>query len=95
MLNDPSKSPNPTSKPDQSSTIKNKPSKPTSSSALWPLLLPNTSKLKQENQSNRSSRNLKKVTDARIYDKINKREFVMRSKMNDGVKKILEMILPH
>ncbi|MDX1950412.1 MAG: IS1634 family transposase [Rickettsiales bacterium] len=35
---------------------------------------------------------LKRVTDARIYDKINKREFVMRSKMNDEVKKILEMI---
>jgi len=40
-------------------------------------------------------RELKRVTDARIYDKINKREFVMRSKMNDEVKKILEMISPH
>lgn len=38
---------------------------------------------------------LKKVTDARIYDKINKKEIVMRSKMNDEVKKILEMISPH
>lgn len=38
---------------------------------------------------------LKRVTDARIYDKINKKEFVMRSKMNDEVKKILEIISPH
>lgn len=38
---------------------------------------------------------LKRVTDARIYDKINKREIVMRSKMNDEVKKILKMISPH
>lgn len=38
---------------------------------------------------------LKRVTDARIYDEMNKREIVMRSKMSDEVKKILEMILPH
>lgn len=38
---------------------------------------------------------LKKVTDARIYDKISKREMVMRSKMNDEVKEILKMISPH
>ena len=38
---------------------------------------------------------LKKVTDARIYDKIRKREIVIRSKMNDEVSKILEMISPH
>jgi transposase len=38
---------------------------------------------------------LKRVTDARIYDKIGKREIVMRSKMNDEVKKILETISPH
>jgi len=38
---------------------------------------------------------LKRVTDARIYDKINKREIVMRSKMNDEVKKIVEIISPH
>lgn len=38
---------------------------------------------------------LKRVTDARIYDKIGKREIVMRSKMNDEVKKILGMISPH
>jgi transposase len=38
---------------------------------------------------------LKKVTDARIYDKINKREFTMRSEINDEMKKILEMGLPH
>jgi hypothetical protein len=38
---------------------------------------------------------LKKVTDARIYDKLNKREFVMRSEINDEIKKVLEMVLPH
>jgi transposase len=38
---------------------------------------------------------LKRVTDAIIYDKIGKREIVMRSKMNDEVKKILEIISPH
>jgi hypothetical protein len=38
---------------------------------------------------------LKRVTDARIYDKINKREIMMRSKMNDEVTKILEMISTH
>jgi transposase len=38
---------------------------------------------------------LKEVTDAIIYDEMNKREIVMRSKMNDEVKKILEMILAH
>lgn len=38
---------------------------------------------------------LKRVTDARIYDKINKKEILMRSKMNDEVKKILKMISPH
>lgn len=38
---------------------------------------------------------LKKITDARIYDEMNKREIVMRSKMNNEVKKILEMILAH
>ena len=38
---------------------------------------------------------LKKVTDARIYDKLNKREFLMRSEINDEMKKALEMVLPH
>jgi hypothetical protein len=38
---------------------------------------------------------LKKSINARIYDEINKREVVMRSKISDEVKKILEMILPH
>ncbi len=38
---------------------------------------------------------LKRVTDARIYDKIGKREIVMRSKMSDEIKKFLEMISPH
>lgn len=38
---------------------------------------------------------LKKITDARIYDKINKREIIMRTEINDEVKKMLEMILAH
>ena len=38
---------------------------------------------------------LKKSINARIYDEINKREVVMKPKISDEVKKILEMILPH
>ena len=38
---------------------------------------------------------LKKVTDARIYDKINKREVVMRLEISDELSGILKMILPH
>lgn len=38
---------------------------------------------------------LKKVTDARIYDEINKREVVMRSKIGDEVREILEVVLTH
>jgi transposase len=40
-------------------------------------------------------RELKKSINARIYDEINKREVVMKPKISDEVKKILEMILPH
>jgi len=38
---------------------------------------------------------LKKVTDARIYDGINKREVVMRSKISDEIKEILKVVLSH
>ena len=38
---------------------------------------------------------LKKVTDAIIYDKINKREFTMRSEINENLKEILKMVSPH
>lgn len=41
------------------------------------------------------TKELKKVTDARIYDKINKQEVVMRSKISDEMKEILEVVLPH
>ncbi len=39
--------------------------------------------------------NLKKITDARIYDEINKREVVMRSKISGELQEILDLILPH
>src|SRR3989344_5084655 len=49
-----------------------------------------------EIKTNRSIRavtkELKKVTDARIYDAINKREFVMRSKTNEIVAEILRVV---
>ncbi len=38
------------------------------------------------------TKELKKVTDARIFDQINKREFVMRSEINESLKEILRMI---
>jgi transposase len=38
------------------------------------------------------TKELKKVTDARIYDQINKREFVMRSGINETLKEILREI---
>lgn len=38
------------------------------------------------------TKELKKVTDARIYDQINKREFVMRSEINESLKEILSVI---
>ena len=38
------------------------------------------------------TKELKKVTDARIYDQINKREFVMRSEINESLKEILRVI---
>src|SRR3989344_5129490 len=38
------------------------------------------------------TKELKKVTDARIYDAINKREFVMRSKTNEIVAEILRVV---
>lgn len=41
------------------------------------------------------TKELKKVTDARIYDRINRREVVMRSKISDEIREILEVVLPH
>jgi transposase len=41
------------------------------------------------------TKELKKITDARIYDQINKRELTMRSKINEETAGILKMILPH
>ena len=41
------------------------------------------------------TKELKKVTDARIFDQINKRELTMRSKINEETTEILKMILPH
>lgn len=41
------------------------------------------------------SKELKKITDARIFDQINKREFTMRSKINTETAEILKMISPH
>ena len=38
---------------------------------------------------------LKKVTDARIYGVVNKREVVMRSKISDEVGEVPEVVLPH
>ena len=38
------------------------------------------------------TKELKKVTDARIYDQINKRELVMRSEINETLKEILREI---
>lgn len=38
---------------------------------------------------------LKKSIDAKIYDETNQREVVMKSKISDEVRKILEIILPH
>jgi transposase len=38
------------------------------------------------------TKELKKITDARIYDQINKREFVMRSEINESLKEILKVI---
>ena len=38
---------------------------------------------------------LKKITDARIYDQINKREIKMRSEISDEMRDILDLILPH
>jgi uncharacterized protein (DUF2461 family) len=38
------------------------------------------------------TKELKKVTDARIYDQIKKREFVMRSEINESLKEILRVI---
>lgn len=38
------------------------------------------------------TKELKKVTDARIYDQINKREFVMRSEISETLKEILQEI---
>ena len=41
------------------------------------------------------TKELKKITDARIFDQINKRELTMRSKINEETAEILKMILPH
>lgn len=38
------------------------------------------------------TKELKKVTDARIYDQINKREFVMRSEISESLKEILKQV---
>jgi hypothetical protein len=38
---------------------------------------------------------LKKITDARIYDQINKREIKMRSEISDEMKVVLHLVLPH
>ena len=38
------------------------------------------------------TKELKKVTDARIYDQIGKREFVMRSEISENLKEILRMV---
>ena len=40
------------------------------------------------------TKELKKITDARIFDQINKRELTMRSKINEETAEILKMILP-
>ena len=41
------------------------------------------------------TKELKKITDARIFDQINKRELTMRSKISEETAGILKMILPH
>ena len=51
--------------------------------------------IKTNRSINAVTKELKRVTDARIYDQINKREVVMRSPVSEEMKAILEMILPH
>ncbi|OFW80593.1 MAG: hypothetical protein A2887_04400, partial [Alphaproteobacteria bacterium RIFCSPLOWO2_01_FULL_40_26] len=52
-----------------------------------------------EIKTNRSikavTKELKKSINARIYDEVNKREVIMKPKISDEVRNILEMILPH